>query len=191
MNELEDMKTLWSDLNRRVAVLEEENNRLAMKVAKNDYKSAKEKLISKYKKFIFLEGIMILWVWLFIGFNEEVVEKYRGITLIYWTLFFILEIGIDYYLMEKIKEIDIYTSSIRKISEQAARNWRIHKIAIIFGIPLAFGAIILFGLAMNANTFMIYGMIVGGLVGLLIGFLQLRRFMTYYRQLKISDEDQE
>lgn len=190
MENLEDMKSMWSALNDRISFLEEENRKLARRAMTNKYKTAREKLISKYKKFIFIETVMILYVWVFIGFNPETVDKYRLPTLIYWSLFFLAEIGIDYYLMERVREIDIYTSPVKEITQMAASNWRIHKLAIFIGLPIAFGAIILFGLAMDANEFVIYGMVAGAIVGLIIGFSQLRRFMSYYRQLKTIDSEE-
>lgn len=188
MTDLEEMKELWVDLNNRMSILEEDNRKLAREVKNNKFKTAKERLIKKYNAFIIVEIIMIFYVFLFVGFNPMIADKYRTVTLIYWTLFFLIEASFDIYLRERVRNLDIYYSNISEISAQAARNWKIHKIGVLIGLPLAIGAVILFGLAMEANKFVIYGMILGGVIGLLIGLRQLLKFSNYYRLLQ-SNED--
>lgn len=184
INDIEEMKTIWQEINMRLGNLEEENRRLARKVMTSDFKSARSKLISKYSAFIFLEAVMIFFMSSFIYFNPEVSETYRWPAIIYWSLFFLGELAVDFYLLQKVREIDIYESTINEISQIAASNWKIHKFAIIIGLPMAIGAVIIFALAMNADRFVIMGMIVGGFIGLLIGGFQLMKFMKYYRLLQ-------
>ena len=161
MDNLEDMKALWVDLNNRITALEEENRRMARDLSQSRRQNAQERLVKKYKMFIIVAFIMIFYTLFFIGFNNMVVEKYRLITMIYWILFFAFEAGVDFYLMQKVKGIDIYNSPVSRIAKQARENWRLHKIAIMVGLPLAIGAVILFGLLLNADRFVIYGMIAG------------------------------
>lgn len=187
MDQFDNMKAMWAELNSRVESLEAENRNLARKIIKDKYKSAREKLIKKYYAFISIEIIMIIFMSNFFIFNPEINEKYRIISLIYWDLFFIIEIIIDGFLLYNIKKIDIYTSTIKDISRDAANNWKLHKIAIFTGLPLAFGAIILFALSLNANIFTIYGMIVGCVIGAIIGIYQLSKFKNYYTQLVSND----
>ncbi|MCH5230566.1 MAG: hypothetical protein J1F43_02075 [Muribaculaceae bacterium] len=189
MDELENMKAMWLELNQRVSALEAENRNLARKVSNEKYKSARDRLIRKYTAFIIVEVIMILYTFAFIGFNPMVVEKYRMVTCFYWLIFFLLGVAVDFYLRQRLVELDIYNSSVREISSQAARSWKIHKLAIIIGFPIAIGAVILFALALDANEFTIYGMIFGALIGATIGFFQLRKFLQYYRLLQTSPSD--
>lgn len=184
MNDLNDMKTMWMELENRISSLERENRELARRVMNNDYKSAKERLVNKYKSFITLEIIMFVAVSLIIIDNSLIVEKYKTITMIYWALFLLGEASIDTYLMLKIQQIDVYNSNVTEISRLAARNWKIHKISILIGLPVAGGAIILFGLLINADRFAIAGMIVGGIVGLIVGGRQLIKFMKDYKELQ-------
>ena len=188
MEDLQDMKAMWQELNERVSQLEAENRRLAKKVVDKGFKSARERLMRKYKMFICVECIFMFWMSLFLLFNPLIVEKYRIITMIYWTIFFLGEAAVDFYLLCRVKKIDVFHSTVNKISREAAQAWKIHKIAVFIGLPLAIGAIILYAFALDANKFTIYGMIVGGMVGLIIGGNQLLKFMKYYRQLQ-SDEE--
>lgn len=188
MENLNEIKLMWQALNERVNVLEDENRSLMKKVMHSCYRSTKEKLEKKYFGFIGIESIMIIFMTLFFLYNPFINEKYRYPALIYWAFFFLLEIILDVYLLIQIKRIDIYTSTINEVAKRAARNWKIHKIAVAAGLPLAFGAIFLFALALNANTSIIYGMAVGGVIGLAIGINQLLKFRNYYKLLQTNEQ---
>ncbi|MCH5229210.1 MAG: hypothetical protein J1F12_04350 [Muribaculaceae bacterium] len=187
INEIDDIKIMWQEINLRLGHLEEENKRLARKVLNSDYKSARERLINKYAIFVGVEIFMLFVMSAFFYFNPEIVEKYRWPVLIYWALFFLGEVMIDFYLMHNVKNIDIYNSSVTQISKIAATNWKIHKLAVIIGLPIAIGAVILFALAMDSDEVVIFGMITGGIIGLIIGTTQLLKFSKYYRLLQNRD----
>ena len=184
MDNLEDMKTMWIELNDRLSSLEEDNRKMARQIMSGKYKTAQERLISKYRLFIIIATIMIFYIIGFVGFNPLVDDKYRLVTVLYWIIFFLAEIGIDSYLLFKVKEIDIYHSSVTEIAAIAARNWKIHKIAIFCGLPVAIGAIVLFALALDADEYMIYGMLAGAVIGILIGLRQLMKFFSNYKILQ-------
>lgn len=188
MEELEDMKTMWVELNKRLTSLEEENRRLAKKVVTDKYKNIQEKLTRKYKIFIGIALVMIIYSFCFIYVNPMINEKYRLLTTIYWMVFFAIEAGIDSYLLFKVGEIDIYGSNIRENTVIAKNNWKFHKIGVAVGLPLAFGAIVLLALSMDADPFLILGMLFGGIVGFVIGFRQLLKFRDYYRLLQTQDD---
>lgn len=187
MEELHDIKAMWKDLNNRVTVLEEENRRLARKVTTERYMSSVGNLIRRYRRFIFLELIMLLFIPLMIYNNPLSVEKYRLVTTIYWCGFFLIEIGIDFYLLIRVKDMDLNNYSVSKIARMASQNWKFHKIAIMIGLPLAIGALVLFALAMDANDFVIYGMFLGFVIGLVIGIRQLLKFRNEYRLLSTEE----
>lgn len=189
MDQFENMKSLWADLNTRINALEAENRNLARKIMNDKYRSARDKLIKKYYGFISIELIMIIFMSNFFIFNPHINEKYRFASFVYWMIFFLIEVILDSILLYRIKKVNIYTSSIKDISKQAASNWKIHKLAIVVGLPLAFGAIVLFALALNANEFIVYGMIIGVFIGALIGIQQLVKFKGYYKQLYQTDSN--
>lgn len=180
IKEFEEMKEMWLELNKRVSILEEENRSLAKNVRENNFKSSKDRLVTRYKKFIILESLMVIFFPLIIFNNPEGVEKYRWITFSYWIFFFLMEAGIDFYLMTRIEKLDLYNTPISEIANEAGQIWRIHKLAIIVGLPIAIGAIILFALFVNANEFVLAGMAVGGVIGALIGIRQLLKFKSDY-----------
>ena len=188
MEDLEYMKEMWVDLNNRLTSLEEENRRFAKRIMEDKYRNAQEKLIRKYRIFIIIASVMMIYSFCIVYLNPLVNDKYRLVTTIYWIAFFAIEIGLDSYLLYKVKDIDLYEANVREITIMAKNNWKFHKIGVIIGLPLAFGAIILLALAMDADSFMILGMLVGGIVGFLIGFRQLMRFRDYYRLLQTADD---
>lgn len=188
INELDEMKEMWKELNTRVTLLEEENRRLARNVTAKRFLSSTGELVRRYKRFMFVELIMAIIFPLMIYHNPFVVDKYRIITLVYWLIFFMGEVCVDFYLMNKVKEMDINNYSITRIAKEAKNNWKIHKIAIMIGLPVAIGAIILFALCMDANEAMIIGMIIGGTVGLMIGIWQLMKFRNDYINLQTEND---
>lgn len=184
MEEFTDIKNMWKQLNDRLEAVEEENRRLAREVQCGRYRSAKEKLISKYRKFIFLEIFLICVIVVFIGFNPQVVERYRVVTIIYWIVFCIAEAALDFYLLRNVKKIDIYNSGVETIAHQAARNWKIQKLGVIIAMPAAIGLVVLYGLCLGAEPWVWYGLGIGMIIGLAIGFTQLRQFLLQYRALQ-------
>lgn len=189
MEQLEDMQALWNELNNRVSMLEAENQRLSRQIRHNDFKSAQDKLEKKYKGFIIVEIIMTVYICLFVSYNPLIVEKYRIPTFIYWLSFFAIEIIFDIYLLYRLKKINVYESTVKEISRLAAENWKLHKLGVIIGLPIAIGAVILFGLLLGANTFTVMGIIVGAIVGIIIGLRQLFKFADYYRLLQPDKDD--
>ena len=187
MENLEDLKIMWKDINLRLSHLENENKMLIQNIKKTNYKTTQDKLKRKYGNFILVEFVMICFMTLFFIFDPLINEKYRIITLVYWDMFFLLELGIDAYLLYQVKKIDIFNSSIKEVAARAAENWKLHKIAIAISLPIALGAVLLFALAVNVNKFIIAGMMVGGLIGLTIGIQQLLRFKNYYKLLQADD----
>lgn len=187
MEDINSMKEIWQEFNNRISHLEQEHKNLIKTVLCTNYRSTQEKLIRKYAGFIVVETIMIVFISLFFINSPEINDKYRIPALIYWDLFFIIEVLIDFYLMQQIKSVDIYESSINEVTKKAARNWKLHKIAIIVGLPMAFGAIIILALALNANYLIILGMLVGVCIGLILGIFQLTKFRNYYRLLQSNE----
>lgn len=191
MNEMDEIMRMWKKMDEKLSVLARENQRLALEVRKNKYRSSLERLVNKYWKFIILETVCLLLFPLMIIYNPLVVEKYRWITAIYWCCLFAFELGVDYYLMSRLRALDVCSRSVREISLEAQRNWKIHKIAIIIGFPVAIGAVILFALSLNADPEILAGMTVGGVIGLVIGISELRKFMRDYKNLQEEDSPEE
>lgn len=182
-----DMKTMWMELNNRLSSLEDVNRKLSQDVRNSRFKSSLEGLASRYRRFIFIGLLMAIVIPLTILHNPLTVEKYRYVTVFYWSFFFLFEASIDYFLMIRLKEMDIYKQSVTEIAKKAAQNWKFHKIAIAIGMPLAVGAIVLFALVMNANSFTLLGMLVGLVIGAIIGINQLLKFKKDYKELQLGD----
>lgn len=181
MDNINELMTAWKEMDSKVTSLVEENKRLADEIKKNKLQSSQEKLMRKYRTFIILEAACIPIFILIVGFNPLIVEKYRWATLIYWIVFFLLELGIDSWLLYRLNNIDIYKDSIVEISRTARSNWKIHKIAMLAGIPLAIGAVVLICLAMGGQQEMLYGVVAGAAIGLAIGLNEFFKFMRNYR----------
>lgn len=184
INDLEEMKAMWNDLDQRVRALEENSAAKSCISGYNKIRTAREKLIAKYRSFTFLSLLMIVYFPLLFWNLPVSAESYRIPVIIYCTLFFLFEASVDTFLMLRIKSLDVYNSTVSEIARKSAQCWKIHKMAVIAGIPLAAGAFILIFLLMNANLYALLGMITGGLVGLALAIRHLRRIMHYYRLLQ-------
>ena len=183
MENLDEIKAMWIDLNSRLSVVEEENRRL-LDIVKNDkYKSIRQRLLTRYRAFIILALSFAIVCPAFLLLDPMVVEKFRLATAIYWCLFMLAAAGVDFYLYSIVRRMDVYNSTVLEMTKMAANNWKIHKLWIIIGMPVAFGAVILWGLAMDADNFVILCMIIGGVIGGVIGGLQLRKFWNDYKNL--------
>ena len=182
MKNIDDMIVMWKEMDSKLTSLVEENRRLADEIKKNKLRSSQERLMRKYRAFIILEAVCIPLMFFILVVNPLVVNQYRWPALIYFVCFFLLEICIDGYLLYKLNSIDIYNDSIVDISRQARANWKIHKIAVLIGIPIAIGAVVLIWLAMGGNTPMLWGIFVGLVIGLGIGLNEFFKFMKNYKQ---------
>lgn len=187
MNYIEDMMAMWRSMDSKLTALVDENRRLAEEVKKNKLRSSQEKLMRKYRAFIILEAVCIPLMCLAIGVNPLVVSQFRWLALIYFVCFFLLEIFIDSYLLYKLNSIDIYTDSINDIARQARENWKTHKIAVLIGIPLAIGGVVLFCLAMGGDKSAMWGVFVGAAIGIGIGINEFFKFMKNYKAMTRKD----
>lgn len=183
MNNIDEMMIMWKEMDTKLSSLIEENQRLTVEIKKNKLLTNQEKLIRKYRAFIIMEAVCIPLMFFVIAINPLVVDKYRWISFVYFVCFFLLEIGIDVYLLNKISGIDIYHDSIQEISRQARANWKIHKMAVLIGIPVAIGAVVLFCLAVGGDTSTLWGICVGGAIGLGIGMNEFFKFMKNYKSM--------
>ena len=188
MQNIDEMMEIWKNMDGKLSCLVEENKRLVSEIKKNKLKSSKDKLIRKYQAFIILAAVCIPLLFLVLVLNPMVVPKYRFPALIYFICFFLGEIGVDAYLLHKLNSIDIYNDTIIDIAHQAETNWKIHKIAIIIGIPVVIGAVILFCMALGSNIETIWGVCVGGAIGLGIGIKQFFNIMKNYKIMTHGEE---
>ena len=84
MNNIDDMMVMWKEMDKKLSSLVEENQRLANEIKKNKVRSNQEKLVRKYRAFIIMEAVCIPLLFLILGVNPEVVEKYRWPALLYF-----------------------------------------------------------------------------------------------------------
>lgn len=183
MNNIEDMMLMWKEMDNKLSSLMEENKRLVDEIKKNKILSSQERLARKYRAFIIMEAACIPLIFVALGLNPIVVNHLRWPAVIYFICFFLLEIIIDGYLLYKLNCIDIYNDSIIDISRQARTNWKIHKIAVLIGIPIAIGAVLLVFLAMGGDMAMLWGLVVGGAIGFGIGLNEFFKFMKNYKAM--------
>ena len=183
MNKIEDIMVLWKEMDSKLTSLVDENRKLADEIKKNKILSSQERLMRKYRAFIIMEVVCIPLMFILLIINPHVVSQYRWPAFIYFACFFLLEICIDGFLLYKLNSINIYNDSIIDIARKARANWKTHKIAVLIGIPIAIGAVILFCMAYGGDMSMLWGVFVGGAIGLGIGLNEFFKFMKNYKAM--------
>lgn len=146
--------------------------------------TALQSLAKGYRRFsIIAITFMILWcptvllshilpdvegkAWLVVGF-----AIYFGIVAV-----------MDYWLYLGISRIDCATMPVNEVAKLAAYYRKRHLTFIAILIPMAFGILIWMATLMHSSPAVIYGMIAGGICGLIVGSIQLMKFMSAYKNL--------
>ena len=183
MENIDDMMTAWKEMDKKLSTIAIENQRLMDEIKKNKLLSNHEKLARRYRLFIIFEAAFLpLIILLFCTFPFSD-SPFKLPAMIYFVCFFIMEIGFDSFLLYKLNDIDIYNDSISEISHKAKANWKLHKIMVLIGIPVAIVAVILFCLAFNFDPSMLRGVLVGASIGIVIGLNEFFKFMKNYRSM--------
>lgn len=144
-------------------------------------RTALEDLARRYRVFSILcfmmAAISIGW-----GFSPLFGEMSHIVSLAL-VAFFLLCGSIDDWFCRGIQSIDVATMSVAEVASKALCYKKRHLQAIAVLAPLAICIVGLMAYALSGDKTLWYGMIAGGMLGLTIGLLQLRRFIDDYRKL--------
>lgn len=186
INDLDRLKEMWSDLNRRIERLENQTIQEGIKVTSGKIKTACEDLASRYKRFMiigFLMGIAFP-VYLITSpsdFFPDDLMKYVSAALFF--LYFITAAVMDSYLYNEVKSMDLSMMTVHQVIHKARTLKRRHHIFMIILIPFAVVTFAIFAIPFLNEPVIITGMITGGVVGLCIGLRQYFRMMRDYREM--------
>ena len=146
-----------------------------------------DNLASRYLRFAILAAAMVLVMPLFAR-NEFVPEPFRLPIMLVGIAFFLTCCIMDLWLYGRVKGMDIFNAPVRVVMETAMRCRRFHLRCMCVTLPFAMCYIALVAYAIANDTAVIWGMVIGGLTGLLLGLRELRRFMKDYRSLIHPEE---
>lgn len=186
INDLDQLKEMWSDLNRRVERLENQTIEEGRKVASGKITTAREDLATRYKRFMIIGFVMGVFFPLFLimsptDFFPDGTMKYVASALFF--SYFITAAVMDSYLYNEVRSMDLAMMTVSQVIHKARTLKRRHHIFMIILIPFAVITLAVFAIPLLDDPFIIAGMITGGVVGLCIGLRQYFRMMRDYREM--------
>lgn len=142
-------------------------------------KTALQRLGDRYKRFAILEvismitGPLVLW-------NVGVTSM---LIIASYVLYMASALTIDQWLMRSIRAIDPSTMSVTEVLKRTMTCRKVHMWWIVGACPFALLWCLALEHIMQANSGFVYGMLVGGVVGVVIGIRALRDFLREYRRV--------
>lgn len=148
--------------------------------------TALQRLIARYKWFSAM-ALFFTFAFPFMTLGAFINSGVTGTRLysffVFVAAYFLLCSAMDRWLARALKEIDLATMSVSEVCSRAFHCRRMHLRFILILLPLAFILLGWMAYLVHAELPIVYGMIAGGIAGLIIGILQLRRFLKDYRAL--------
>ncbi len=175
---MDDIRKTWEEIGTRL----ENRNR-------NDYnlgrrETALERLKRKYLQFSRLALVfIILWPCSIWNLRDIAGDWRLPLTIIFCTYFAVCS-AMDYWLYKGISSIDCYTMTVKEVVDKAYYYRKMHLRFIATLLPIALICVGSLGWVMRGEPYLIGGMIVGGLVGLAVGYRHYLDFMSEYRRIR-------
>ena len=184
MENIDEIIQMWNSLDSRLDNIENETKQLASRVAKIRQRTARQRLETRYLKFIVIAAAMIPLSVTFVCINPMIATHYRLPLAVCWGLFFLAKLLVDFYLLRRLRSINIYTDTVSTTAAKALSVWRIHKIAVACGLPAALLIAGFLAVALGADRYMLYAMCAGAIVGFFIGMRELLKFRESFHDLR-------
>lgn len=153
----------------------------------NNKKTALDNLRDRYRSFWTMSLIMtfislILFPILFtkVVIFDKPVGVYLGTA---YAIYFLIAFIMDHWLWTCIGKIDPLHMSISQVAEKSMSYRKRHLQFMFILIPIAIALFGFTGYVFSSDIFFLSGMGVGVICGLILGSIQLRRFMNDYRKL--------
>lgn len=146
-------------------------------------KSALQRLASRYRMFAIIAGICAVTIPWLMARPEMIPDSSLKIWILtIFALYFLTCSSMDLWLYHGITGIDLTSMSVAEVIEMALFYRKRHLQFVLILLPWAFLIVgcLIYSAGVDAA---IYGMIVGGAAGLIVGINQLRRFMADYRDI--------
>ena len=177
---LDNIRKTWADMGQSLdapAINNTQIDRL------NNMKTALDRLRDKYNTFSIIALMMTFVSWMIFSkstFAERPWNLWLGIA---YASYFLICFVMDHWLYCGIKSINPLTMSISQVAQKAVFYKKRHLQFVAVFIPLGVTLIIFTGWVCSADPYFLDGMISGAIIGLAIGIIQFRRFMSCYREL--------
>lgn len=144
--------------------------------------TALDRLAQRYKRFATLS---LCCIFMSVAFMNSHIFPNAGLWLpISMMVYFMTASIMDWWLYYGIKSIDCQKMTVVEVVKKAYfyRKRHFQFMAILF--PLMIALFCGFVYVADGDRYIILGIALGGAVGLVLGFVQLMRFLSDYRSLK-------
>ena len=143
-----------------------------------------EQLMRNYRRFA---GLAILCIPCGFSFYQ-LIQRGEILTSPAVMILFIaamaLSAGVDLYLYNRLKEIDLLSMPVTEVADRARNCRRIHLLSQLVLLPMVRAFIIMVAVS-STTVFLRWGLLCGALVGMIIGFGKWLEIMRSYRALTL------
>lgn len=182
----DNIKSAWRDTNNSFE--KDKNMMMSFEAIMNGKRStALDRLQARYLRFVMLALCCVPCSFSFMLPNIIPDGNGKWITIAFG-IYFLICAGMDLWLYHGIGTIDCLRMSVTEVIDKARFYRKRHLQFIMILLPIAFCVLGVMAYSMQNDPEVIYGMIIGGVVGLLIGSRQLFKFMKDYREVSTPDE---
>lgn len=179
-DELDNIRRAWTSMGHSLSNLTP-NDIPTDKLS--NMKTALDRLAEKYKRFSILALVMIIASSLLFSRDELLGRPWNIYLPIAYGCYFCICSVIDQWLYNGIRSINPLTMTITEVAQKAMFYKKRHIQSIFLLLPMAAAVIIATACAFSFDSYLLIGMITGGLIGVALGVMQLCRFLAYYRDL--------
>ncbi len=178
----EEIKKTWKEAAERLD--RPSQDEFEMRLRRNK-ETALESLALKYRRFSRMAFMLMIACSFYMLPNQ----LFTGNLRIWVALGFAVYAGtcscMDYWLYKGVSSIDCYTMTVSEVVGKAMYYRRKHLLFIAILLPWVFSLIAFMAYASDFNKYFTYGMIIGAVAGIAIGYKKYLEFMAEYR--KITD----
>ena len=178
----EDMKMAWRDTARSLNTSPSAETIEKIRIGKQS--TSLDRLGARYFRFVMLSACCTILSLSFMLVPWPTPYKPIWLSLAFM-VYFLTCSAMDFWLYRGIGSIDCLRMPVSAVIKKALYYRKRHLQFVLTLLPMAFGVVFLLAFYYNFDRSILFGMIIGGTIGLAIGSYQLFEFMRDYR--KITD----
>lgn len=178
--DIEEMRKAWYEMGRALGIQtlpDSHSQDLARR------KTALDRLRDRYLSFWVISLVMTVLGFLIFSRGVFVTNPLNFWLGVAYAGYFLIVSSMDFWLWKGLGQIDPLRLSVTETSAKSLFYRKRHLQFMAVLIPMAATLLCFTGYVFSSEMFFINGMIAGAIIGLIIGTVQLRRFMSGYRKL--------
>lgn len=177
---LEDVKKAWIAMGKSFGMQIPEYDHVSL----DNKKTALERLRNSYMRFFIAAAIFTVTSLFVFSRFQDILDnnnvEYLGFA---YSAYFFIAFLMDFWIWNGIGTINPLTMSVSEVTEKSLFYRKRHLQFVAVLLPLAVSLMCFTGYVFSADKYFLMGIIFGAVLGLILGTIQLRRFMRNYRIL--------